>query len=400
MNNNSAGRISSVEGNGNGFHTQLFPIVFLTVLFSLNFTSRIILSPLAPAIESDLGLTHGEMGTFFFMITVGYFVSLLGSGFVSACFTHRVTITASAVVLGIVLICLSCAENMWSLVAGMLAIGLAAGIYLPAGIATITHLVDARQWGKALAIHEMAPSVAFVAAPLIAEGLMLWFPWRGVMALIGIGSTAIGILFALFVRAGDIRGERPNFASLIPIIRTPSFWVMVVLFSLGISSTIGVYAMMPIYLFAEHGMTRAAANTLVSVSRMATLAIVFIGGWANDRFGPMRTMTVAFAITALTTILIGLVPAAWIAPVVILQPMAAVCFFPAGFFVLSLIVPPQARNLAISLALPVGFMVGAGLVPTGIGIMGDAGLFPWGYVILGICIAAGVVLARTLRIPE
>jgi len=400
MTDNPTGRVSSMDGCGNGFHTQLFPIVFLTVLFSLNFTARIILSPLAPAIETDLGLSHGEMGTFFFMITVGYFVSLVGSGFVSARFTHRVTITVSAVVLGIVLICLSCVESMWILGAGMLAIGLAAGIYLPAGIATITHLVDARQWGKALAIHEMAPSIAFVAAPLIAEGLMIWFPWRGVMALIGIGSAAIGILFALFGRGGDIQGERPNFASLSQIIRTPSFFVMVVLFSLGISSTIGVYAMLPTYLFAEHGMTRAAANTLVSLSRVATLVFVFVGGWANDRFGSMRTMMVTFVITGLTTILIGVAATPWIAPVVILQPMAAVCFFPAGFSVLSSIVPPQARNLAISLALPVGFMVGAGLVPTGIGIMGDAGVFPWGYMILGTCITAGVVLAWTLRIPE
>jgi len=400
MNDNSTGLMSSIDGGGKGFHTQLFPIVFLTVLFSLNFMARIILSPLAPAVEKDLALSHGEMGTFFFMITAGYFVSLLGSGFVSARFTHRVTITASAVVLGVVLICLSCAEKMWSLGAGMLAIGLAAGVYLPAGIATITHLVDARQWGKALAIHEMAPNIAFFMAPLIAEGLMLWFPWRGVMALIGIGSVTIGILFVLFGRGGEIRGERPNFGSLTKILRMPSFLIMVVLFSLGISSTIGVYSMLPTYLLTEHEMTRAAANTLVSISRVATLVFVFVGGWANDRFGPMRTMTVTFIITGLTTILIGLVPSAWISPVVIIQPMAAVCFFPAGFSVLSFIVPPQARNLAISLAVPVGFMLGAGLVPTGIGVLGDAGAFHWGYVMLGICIATGAVLAWAVRIPE
>jgi MFS transporter, NNP family, nitrate/nitrite transporter len=59
------------------FWLQLEPVVFLTVLFLINFMARIILSPLLPAIERELGISHGEAGSFFFLISAGYVIALL-----------------------------------------------------------------------------------------------------------------------------------------------------------------------------------------------------------------------------------------------------------------------------------------------------------------------------------
>ena len=60
------------------------PIIFVTVIFYLNFTSRVILAPLLPVIEEDLGIGHGEAGSLFLYIACGSGVGLLGSGFVSS----------------------------------------------------------------------------------------------------------------------------------------------------------------------------------------------------------------------------------------------------------------------------------------------------------------------------
>src|SRR5215475_2649894 len=60
------------------FWPQLGPVVFLTVLFLINFMARIILSPLLPTIEKELGISHGEAGSFFFLISTGYVIALLG----------------------------------------------------------------------------------------------------------------------------------------------------------------------------------------------------------------------------------------------------------------------------------------------------------------------------------
>ena len=158
--------------------------------------------------------------------------------------------------------------------------------------------------------------------------------------------------------------------------------------------------MLPLYLVADHGIFRVHANTIVAISRVSTIFIVFIGGWAADRFGATRTMSIIFLLTGIMTLFLGLVNTSWIKLIVILQPVFAVCFFPVGFALLSSIVPPQNRGLAVSLAIPVGFVIGAGLVPMSIGVLGDTGQFKLGFVILGIFILSGSILLRFVRLRD
>ena len=85
----------------------------------------------------------------------------------------------------------------WWLILLVLAggLGMAAGLYLPSGIATLTTLVDMRHWGKAIAIHELAPNLSFVTAPLVAEAILAWFSWRLAFALLGIAALGLAAVF-------------------------------------------------------------------------------------------------------------------------------------------------------------------------------------------------------------
>ncbi|HPQ45161.1 MAG TPA: MFS transporter [Syntrophales bacterium] len=386
--------------SGSSLRRHLGPIIFLTTIFFLNFIARIVLSPLIPTIEKDLSLSHGEAGSFFLFTTIGYFISLVCSGFVSSRISHRMTITVSSIVIGVVLVGVCFVETAWSMVVCMFLLGLATGLYLPSGIATVTNLVDQHQWGKALAIHELAPNLGFVMAPLVAEMLMIWVSWRGVMVSIGLVSALSGICFIFFGRGGEFKGVKPNFDSIRNLLATPSFWVMAILFSLGISSTLGTFSMLPLYLVADHGIARVEANTLVAMSRVSTVVIVFFAGWASDRFGATKIINVVFIVTGVMTVLLGIANTSWIKPVILLQPVFAVCFFPAGFAMLSVIVPPQSRGLAVSFAVPIAFMVGAGITPTIIGFLGDADQFKLAFILLGASILLGGVLTRLVKLRD
>ena len=157
------------------FLNQLGPLLILTSIFFLNFGSRITLAPLAPRIEMDLNLTHADTGALFFMISLGYFITLIGSGFVSARFNHKRTIIISNTALGFALIGTSFCTGPWTLRLGLFTVGMAAGLYLPSGIATLTSLIPSRHWGKAIAIHEIAPNLSFIAAPLICQAVLVWY---------------------------------------------------------------------------------------------------------------------------------------------------------------------------------------------------------------------------------
>src|SRR5918996_220723 len=68
-------------GSAKPFWRHLGPVLFLVLIFLLNFIGRIILAPLLPSIEKELEISHSQAGSFFFLIATGYLVGLVASGF-------------------------------------------------------------------------------------------------------------------------------------------------------------------------------------------------------------------------------------------------------------------------------------------------------------------------------
>ena len=384
MNDGDTTQVGNGHTMGNEtFRTQLGPLLLIASIFLLNFTARIIAAPLLPTIENDLGFSHGDAGSLFLFLSMGYFISLLGSGYISSRITHKKTIAISAIAVGTALSFISFTNGLFAMRCCVFVLGISAGIYLPSGITTVTSLVNPKHWGKAVAIHELAPNLSFILTPLLAEMLLYWFMWRNILFFIGVVSVIMGIVFSQLGKGGNFLGEAPNFSSIKKIFQIPAFWILIVLFSLAITSTLGIYNMLPLYLVTEHGMSLDWANSLVGTSRISTLGMAFLGGWATDRFGPKSVMIGVFFVTGILTLLIGMISTHWIAAIIFLQPVLAVCFYPAGFAALSTISTPENRNMAISLTIPVAFVLGGGVVPAVIGAMADNGYFSLGISLSG-----------------
>jgi NNP family nitrate/nitrite transporter-like MFS transporter len=381
------------------FRACLPVLLMLTTIFFINFLSRIILGPLLPNVEHDLGIDHTQSGGLFFFISAGYFLGLAGSGFLSSVISHRRTIISSCLVLGTTLLLIAVGSSFSVLSAALFLLGLATGIYLPSGIATISTCVDARIWGKAFAVHETAPNLAFVVAPLFAIGILQWFTWRTAIGILGFVALCAGCALSLLrFKGGQMTGEAPHPRAIRALFIQPAFWIMVILFCLGISSTVGLYSMLPLYLVTERGLSQSEANTFVSLSRIPTIATIFLAGLTIDRLGARKTMALVFLYTGFMTIMVGMASEAWISWAVFLQPLFAACFFPAGFSMLSAIAPPQSRNIAVSLAVPIGFLAGGGLVPSAIGMLADAGMFSFGIIMVGAAIFMGCFVALLLQV--
>ena len=376
---------------------HMTPLVLLTAIFFINFMSRIIQAPLMPIIEEQLQLSHGVAGSLFLTISIGYFISLVSSSFVCAYLTHKRTILLSITILGLALLATSASTGLLGLRLSLLGIGLAAGLYLPSGIATLTHLIDNRHWGKAIAIHEIAPNLSFIAAPLVAEAILALFSWRLAFALLGIGALILSVVFYRFGQGGEFRGDAPSIGSFKQVVGRPSFWIMVILFSLGISGTMGIFTMLPLYLITDHGIDRNWANTLISLSRMSGLVVALAGGWAVDRYGTRRVLQAVMLLNGGAILGLGFTSGNWLRVFVFVQPMLAVCFFPAGLAALSRVSPPNLRNVAVALVSPMGFLVGGGLVPTAIGFSGDLMSFSFGIAVVGALMVLGVFLPGFLK---
>jgi NNP family nitrate/nitrite transporter-like MFS transporter len=380
------------------FRNHVAPLFLLASIFLLNFSSRIILAPLLPALEKDLALSHSDAGSLFLFLSMGYFISLLGSGHISSRISHKKTIVISAISVGIALSSISFVKSFFALRCCVFILGIFAGTYLPSGITTVTSMVHPKHWGKAVAIHELAPNLSFILTPLLVEILLQWFFWRYILLFIGMASIILGIIFFRYGKGGLFLGKAPNFKAIKPILKVPDYWMLILLFGLAITSTLGIYNMLPLYLTAVHGFTLDWANSLVGMSRISTLGMALLAGLATDRLGPKTIMVCVFFVTGILTVLLGMVSTHWVVVVVFLQPILAVCFYPAGFSALSSISSPENRNVAVSLTIPIAFVLGGGAVPALIGTLADFGHFSLGISLSGLLILTGFFISLFIKL--
>ena len=111
-------------------------------------------------------------------------------------------------------------------------------------------------------------------------------------------------------------------------------------------------------------------------------------------------ITAVTIVNGITAILLGALTGQGVILMVFLQPLLTVCFFPAGFTVLSRIVPPSARNLSVSLTMFIAYLIGAGFLPMLLGVFGDKGAFGTAFILLGSLMLLSVFLLPRLILTE
>lgn len=382
------------------FRAKIGITLFLACLFYQGFIARIIFAPLMPAIETDMGLSHAQAGGLFLMISIGLLLAPLCSGLVSSKINHRGTLIVSAWGVGLILIPFAFVDSIWAIRGLLMVIGFAAGLHLPSAIATITAEVRKDDWGKALSVHQSAPPLSFVTAPLIAAYLLHFFSWR-VVLLIGAGvGICIAAAFSLKGKGGDFPGQMLNAKNVKIILGKPSFYLMVLLFAMAMGGNAGILTMLPLFLVNEHGFNLTKANTLIGFSQVAGLLMVFVAGWITDRVGQKPAMTVVLLTAGIATILIGLLDGGWLMVVIFVQPVLINAFFPGAFAALSRIAPPHLRSVATALIPPIAFLIGGGILPTLIGYMGEIYTFAAGITIAGAFMLVGPVLVYFLKLGQ
>ena len=374
------------------------PALALALVVFFNFLARIVFSPLLLEIEHELNLTHAQTGTFFLLITLGYTSAILASGFLSARIEHRGVIILSVTAVGAATALIAASQSVIQVRTGLVLLGMSAGLYSPSGIASLTHAVSRRHWGKAIAIHDLGPNLAFIAAPALATLFIGGAGWRTLLLVVSVGCFITAAAFALFSRQGRFPGQAPHLGNIRPILAQRTFWVVALFFTIGVTSALGVFAVVPTYLVSERGMDPRVANTQVSVSCITVLPVLFLAGWLRDRLGEQILIGSVVAISGTLILGLGLMPTALLGPVVILQPTVLAAFFPAALAAISAIGPPETRNVAVSLMIPGCYVIGGGIFPAVMGILGDHGLFYVGFAAVGAAALASLAFIRFLTL--
>lgn len=379
------------------FRKILPALSVIAYVFLLIFLCRVIFSPLLPSLQAEMNFTHSQAGRLFFFMAIGGSLGLLTNGFISSILIHRRTMNLSVLLCGLALIATSQCNTYPFLATGLVITGWASGLYLPSGLATITSIADVQNWGKALAVHDMAPNLSFLLAPLLAEGILYFASWREALVVLGSVQVISAIFFFFLGKGGATYGRAPEPGIVRTIAKQPVFWILVVFFGMAIGMGLGLYSMIPLYLINEHGFQREIANQLLAGSRITGLFMTLVSGYLTDRLGVQWTIGLYFAAAGTSAVLLGIAEGALLVFAVFIQPMVATCFFPAGLTALSRAFEETFRSVAVSLVVPLATILGQGLVPSMIGYFGQQGNFYLGFVFMGGILFLGLPILPFLK---
>jgi len=382
--------------------TPVLPaLTLLTTVFLANFLARTMFGPLLLPISEHLGRSLTASANLFVCLAGGYSISVLCAGFVSQRLGHKGTIVASVVGIGIGLLGLAGSDTFTSFSIWITLMGVGAGLYMPSGVVTITEITPPAYWGQAFSIHELAPNLAFIAAPFISELFMGSLGYAALFRLLGVACLILAALYALRGPRTVRPGMAPVLGNIKTIVTRPAFWIMVLLFVLAVGVEIGIYNLVPAFLVMEKGTTREMANIILGCSRTASLVFLPATGWIIRRIGYRRTLALCLLGTGLTTLLAGYGPLWWSVTMLTLQPIFVVCFFPVGFAVLALVCPKATGDLSVSLTVTCTSIIGAGLIPAVLAWSGERFSFALSFTLFGAVLFAVSLLAiLKLRIPE
>ena len=374
------------------FGSRLPVIAFLAIVFFFNFSSRFIWGPMLGEIEHELEITHTTSGSLFLFISLGYFWGMLFSGYVSKHCSHGRTLSLSCIASGIILSAISAIHHILWFKLLFVLLGTFSGLHLPSAIASVIDKLDSKDFSKALAIHELGPSLGFIVCPLIAQVILYVGSWRYTLLFLGISLIALGFCYDFGKRICAGYGEPPTIKNMGFLFVIPIFWVMFILFALALSVGVGIYAMLPLYLQVERGLSSSSANFMVSVSRFAGIVAPLFASWLCVRCDHQCIIVFLIVCAGLATFLIPLTPNNLICLPLVVQPFMIGAFFVPGYAMLADAVPAEFRNLSIALITPLAMLFGGGVTPMMIGIFADSHKFNTVFLLFGCLVSASVLI--------
>jgi FSR family fosmidomycin resistance protein-like MFS transporter len=277
--------------------TGLLPL-FILAHFSHHFTSAIF-QPLTPFIRDEFSLDYNQVGWIMSAYNIAYGVSHLPSGWLSDRLGPRLMILMGISGAALFAILAGLAPGYTLMIVFMVMLGMTGGGYHPAASPLVSSLVDKRDRGSALGLHQIGGTASFFLTPLIAAALFHVLDWRWTVVSMAIPVFIIGIvLFVILTRRGyapkapmvanDPKPEEVespgSVRRLIPYI---ALGVALQMLLMGATYYIALYAVDNLHASADTG------AFLFSLFHFAGLWAGPLGGYLSDRWGTKPVLVTA-----------------------------------------------------------------------------------------------------------
>lgn len=379
------------------FRAVLPCVAFTTCMFFLSYFDRAIFGPVLPLLEADFSVSHAESTRCLLYLSIGYAFSVLCSAVFVSLIKAR-TLAGTAVVLsGFVLLCMSVTTN-WALLSILFTLlGFTTGLYFNGGMTVMRSVVPEKYFGMAISIHELGPSISFVLAPIVVQVGSLFFSWQGIIALTGVASIFLGLLYCFFGKSGRHITKRVSLKGLQQVFFDKRVWLLGWFIGLGIAGEFAPFSVLTLHLTEDRHLSSEAAATLLSSSRLIAPIAVLAGGWLTWRFGAKKTLIACFLLLGISILMLAF-PSFFLMTVgLFVHPVVTALIFPPVFTVLAEVFSAKDQSLVLSLCMPIAGIIGTGVMPTMLGLAGEYFYFTYGFIFLGALFLASIPLVTLMK---
>ena len=332
-------------------YSHLFTMLYLTVVLVL---------------EREWGMGYAELLRLSTLGALLFGAAALPMGWIGDRWSAVGMMVVYFVATGVAAILTGLARNPTEMMLGLAAIGLAASIYHPVGIAWLVRNAASR--GKALGVNGLFGAIGVAGASAVAGVLTDWISWRAAFFLPGIVSIVTGLVLALCWRLGLVADRLSDRVPEKPASRQDmwrTFFVLsVTMMCAGLIYQCATTVMPKLLADRLSGWIEGTSSVGLVVMGMylCTGLTQLYGGHLADRF-PAKTvyiLTSAFQAPALIVAAVIAGPA--IVPVLMLALALHVMSIPAEGSLLARYTPSKHRSLAFGAK----FVIALGIAPVGI----------------------------------
>lgn len=252
-------------------------------------TESFMVAGLLPVLAADLQVSAARAGQLVLLFALSYAVGSPLMAALFARFGRRPLLIASLAAFSGLALAAAMAHGFAQLALARIALGLAAGVFLPTASAVAAAMVSPALRGRALAIVSGGGTVAVALGVPLGAWIASWGGWRtaylliAAVAALATWGLALGLPRAL-AQAPAAAKQAPAFEAA----REPGVLPALLVTLLWATGGFSFYTYIALFLSGTLGFGADGARAVFGAIGVAAAVGTAAGGWATDRFGADR----------------------------------------------------------------------------------------------------------------
>ncbi len=192
--------------------------------------------------------------------------------------------------------------------------GFVGGGYHPSAPPLISQMVDPKNRGRNLGLHQTGGSASFLVTPLLAAALATAWGWRGSFISLAVVTMIFGIIFYILLgrREDTAETSHKNTDSFQEEPQPQGQWhrliILIFMSTFVAAMVVSVGAFIPLYMVDHFGVSEGQAAVFVAILYSTGIVASPLGGYLSDRLGTVPIIIGASLIAGPVIFLLNLAP--------------------------------------------------------------------------------------------